>query len=639
MYVKYIDLNEEEYFEYKNGEQIKINLAKNNIFIGKNNSGKSRLMRQLLTNEYNKEYYVNDNIEDFIELKKQLEEILIGANAYTLKLYNELYLSNEKINKKIYRNERDEEKLGIFICNVLYSDYYHDTHSKLQNKNIIKNRYAFSKDPNFGLLDNSRVKKQRINEIYNKIIEKIKVVAPDTVYFPAFLSLRKLNNIDLEQKSEYNLGISRLFANNYFDGIKGFENKIKTGQEVYNDMKKQLLSLSEEREQFLQYEKYISKNFFNDKTISVFVKDETDDIYIKEDNEEPYPIYMLGDGLQTLITITYYLFMNDDKPLKVFMDEPEIHLHPGLQRLLITELQKYKNCQFFISTHSSSLIDICDEYDDETAIVCVDKIDGKKYAYNSAYDDINLFELIGIRPSSIILSNCTIWVEGPTDIYYIDSFLKLYSKLKNKREFILGYNYNYAFNGSINIANKIDFDNNETTAMKIKKLSKKNFIIFDSDNLTEENVNFQKIKKLKSKLGNHCCVIDNLRTIENIINPQILYDFFNEKYKSRNRKIKSLILEFFEKLKDEYGTNEYYKKNIAKEMSEYINNNIEEQDADKYKKFCKNLWNSNKYNLSIYFSNKILNLSNEEQQMLFDNTMSDFIGMIEQIYKFIKQNN
>lgn len=639
MYVKYIDLNDEKYSEYNNGEQSFITLEKNNIFIGKNNSGKSRLMRQVLTNEYNKKYYVNDNKDDYVELKKQLDEILIGANDYTLKLYSELYLFNEKLNKKIYRNERDEEKLAIFICNILYSDDYYDIYTKLQNKNIIKNRFSFSKDPNFRLSNNSRSKKQCIKETYTNIIDNIKEEIPDTIYFPSFLSLRKLNNIDIEQKSKYHLGISRLFANDYYKSIKEFETKIKTGQEVYSDMKKQLLSLSEERKQFLEYEKYISENFFDDKPISIFIKDDEDDICIKEADEDPYPIYMLGDGLQTLITITYYLFMNNDKPLKVFMDEPEIHLHPGLQRLLITELQKYNNCQFFISTHSSSLIDICDEYDEETSIVCVDKIDGKKYAHNSAYDDMNLFELIGIRPSSIILSNCTIWVEGPTDIYYIDSFLKLYSKLKNKREFILGYNYNYAFNGSINIASKIDFDNDDITAMKIKKLSKKNFVIFDSDNLTEENINFKKIKKLKTKLGSHCCVIKDLKTIENIIDPRILYDFFNENYKSKDKNIKSLILKFFESLKLKYGTNEYYKMNIAEEMAEYINNNIDEKDYDKYKKFCKKLWNSNKYNLSMYFSNKILNLSSEEQETLFNNTMNDFIEMIEQIYKFINQNN
>lgn len=72
MYVKYIDLSDKQYSEYTNSENSTVNLEKTNIFIGKNNSGKSRLMRQVLISEYNKNYYINDNFEDFIELKQNI---------------------------------------------------------------------------------------------------------------------------------------------------------------------------------------------------------------------------------------------------------------------------------------------------------------------------------------------------------------------------------------------------------------------------------------------------------------------------------------------------------------------------------------------------------------------------------------
>ena len=56
MYIPYLDLTEEEYREYKK-EIDRIELSKVNVFIGRNNSGKSRLMRQILISEYNKKYY------------------------------------------------------------------------------------------------------------------------------------------------------------------------------------------------------------------------------------------------------------------------------------------------------------------------------------------------------------------------------------------------------------------------------------------------------------------------------------------------------------------------------------------------------------------------------------------------------
>lgn len=639
MYVKYIDLSEKQYSEYTNSENSIVNLENTNIFIGKNNSGKSRLIRQVLISEYNQNYYINDNLEDFIELKQNIDKLLNSMSSYVVEKYKETYLFKENLKTRVYRNEKDEENLAIFICNLLYYEENDKMYRKARNRGIIKSNYSFNRDSNFPDYTGERKIKIKIRELYSKIVDEMQDVKPDTIFFPSFLSLRKLDNIGDEEKSKYHSGLSKMFFKDYFSQLKDFNDNIKTGQEIYSDMKKQLLGLNKDRKQFLKYEEYVSKNFFNNKEISIFIKDDDNNIYIKEENEKEYPIYMLGDGMQTLITITYYLFMNNDKPLKVFIDEPEVHLHPGLQRLLIAKLQEYKNCQFFISTHSSSMIDICDEYDEKTSIICVDKNNAQKSAYNSAYNNMNLYDLIGIRPSSIILSNCTIWVEGPTDIYYIDAFLKLYSKLKNNRKFILGYNYNYAFNGSINIASKIDFDNEETATMKINKLSKNNFIIFDNDNLNTENANYQKIQNLKSKLGESCYVIKRLKTIENIIPPKILYEYYEKNYTSKNKKIKPLVLGFFNKISEEYGNNKYFKMDFADSMAEYINENIDKKDIKKYTKYCNSLWNSNKYNLAVYFSNKIENMQNDEQEKLFGQTMSGFINMIKKIYNFIEKNN
>ena len=87
MYVKYIDLSDKQYSEYTNSENSTVNLEKTNIFIGKNNSGKSRLMRQVLISEYNKNYYINDNFEDFIELKQNIENMLKGMSDYVIEKY------------------------------------------------------------------------------------------------------------------------------------------------------------------------------------------------------------------------------------------------------------------------------------------------------------------------------------------------------------------------------------------------------------------------------------------------------------------------------------------------------------------------------------------------------------------------
>ena len=60
---------------------------------------------------------------------------------------------------------------------------------------------------------------------------------------------------------------------------------------------------------------------------------------------------------------------------------------------------------------------------------------------------------------------------------------------------------------------------------------------------------------------------------------------------------------------------------------------------EEYKKYCKSLWNSNKSNLAIFFSNKIKNSTPEEQKQTFNNTMIEYINMIKNIYRFIDKNN
>ena len=244
------------------------------------------------------------------------------------------------------------------------------------------------------------------------------------------------------------------------------------------------------------------------------------------------------------------------------------------------------------------------------------------------------------------MSNCTIWVEGPTDIYYINSYLDLYSCIHKKRTFLVGYNYNYAFNGSINIASKFDFSNSNTPSVKINKISQSNYLIFDSDNLNEDHANFKKIEKIIEKLPNRCCVIRTLKTIENIIPPTILKEYFKIYYKPKDREIKKIVLEYFDSLCDIYPYSGYYSIDHIDKLSKFVyanaskNNKIKEKKTlMEYKKYFQGIWKSNKYDLAVFFAEKIKNLDSNEKEKIYRRTLDEFIHMIENIYKFIAENN
>ena len=52
------------------------------------------------------------------------------------------------------------------------------------------------------------------------------------------------------------------------------------------------------------------------------------------------------------------IFLEQDREAFFFIEEPESHLHPEWQTMLINTLQEFHKHTFFISTHSASFINI-----------------------------------------------------------------------------------------------------------------------------------------------------------------------------------------------------------------------------------------------------------------------------------------
>lgn len=120
----------------------------------------------------------------------------------------------------------------------------------------------------------------------------------------------------------------------------------------------------------------------------------------------------------------------------VFIEEPEIGLHPSLQRTLIETLldERFENFQFFFTTHSNHFLDMQFENRD-ISIYSFDKsINNEESSINEftvEKVDFNHFptlEKLGALPSSVLANNCTILVEGSYDIVHYDFYLKLYQE-------------------------------------------------------------------------------------------------------------------------------------------------------------------------------------------------------------------
>ncbi|MGL5682444.1 MAG: AAA family ATPase [Marinifilaceae bacterium] len=89
------------------------------------------------------------------------------------------------------------------------------------------------------------------------------------------------------------------------------------------------------------------------KTIEI---DRTTNHLVFIDGEDKIPLHCLSSGEKQLLLILMKVFLMDEQPAILLMDEPEISLHIQWQHILFEEIRRLNpNCQIITSTHSPSL--------------------------------------------------------------------------------------------------------------------------------------------------------------------------------------------------------------------------------------------------------------------------------------------
>lgn len=258
------------------------------------------------------------------------------------------------------------------------------------------------------------------------------------------------------------------------------------------------------------------------------------------------------------------------------IEEPEVHLHPKLQRILakrIQEIADRKSLQLFISTHSTVFLDV-EIWQENTANLYVTDGSGVKEFSRPA----ELLAMMGIRPGDVFHANGVIWIEGPSDRIYIKHWLKLYCYEKNLPLPVENVHYIFILYGGA-LMKHLSAD--RCDMILTTKVNRNAIFIADNDNdydakepLDPVLLNSKSYKEdIRSKIPTW---ITQGYTIENYLPDDFKERFFDETsdaLKICKSKTKVIVANLFERESKSFEESYNKKLNLA-DMIKWIHTNI-----------------------------------------------------------------
>jgi predicted ATP-dependent endonuclease of OLD family len=518
----------EEYFDTQ-GEKLSYiqPISTINILVGANNSGKSRLMRRIAAQP---EYKVlledtkerNETIHSIVlELQQVFSRVRLRqygnvSEAQFARILNELMVKEFSLHEDTYLELREIIDSWVNV--------------ELNSPTVPAN--SFNRTQREGYLAAISRAKTSLDPILDSVPKFSSKTWPYRIYIP---TLRGLRPLDANHTDFY----SASTRSAYFHDVKTKEEnqnsppkealEIFSGLGFYHKLTELLLGNNRERRLIVEYQRFISDSLFEGKNVTLIPNKRTQVVVVKIGAEAEQPIHHLGDGIQSALILSFLPFVTEE-PGFFFIEEPEMLMHPGLQRKLLEFFASLERHTFFLTTHSNHFLELTADIKN-TSIFSLRKSieeEGDEVSPTFTVEPLNSgnqssLELLGVRNSSVFLVNATIWVEGITDRLYLRRILALYvDHLRSTNNLIFepeeDVHFSFVEYGGANIVHW-SFLDLDSPQINVERLCAKAMVVIDGDGAAK----LARKKALKDKLGDRFVQLPT-REIENLLPFDVIRD-------------------------------------------------------------------------------------------------------------------
>lgn len=303
-------------------------------------------------------------------------------------------------------------------------------------------------------------------------------------------------------------------------------------------------------------------------------------IYFEDEEHNRVALSKMGSGVKTVLLVLLDLIVlptikNSNISNYIFaFEELENNLHPALQRRLYNYIENYSkkySAYFFLTTHSNVVIDSFG-LSPNAQIIHVINQENKSITktVNSNSETKAILKDLDIKASDLLQSNGIIWVEGPSDRYYINKWLSILApELKE------GLHYSIMFYGGKLLSHLcLDYEWFNTEIIPLLKINTNAFIVMDKDGKTiNSKLNDTKLR-ISSEIGEDNFWITQGREIENYLSDELIQKWLSIKHEyktnfqnEKNTKLEESIINCDSKIKIIYNQN---KTLYSSEIVEYI---------------------------------------------------------------------